>query len=90
MRGPVEISDEAVQARLREARLARLATLDADRLNAEVQRGSQVRGLAADDLVERPPVEQFHGDKLAPALLADVVDGADVGVIQRDAAWASR
>ena len=31
MRGLVEISDEAVQARLREARVARLATVDADR-----------------------------------------------------------
>jgi len=40
----------------------------------------RVRG---DDVLERGAVEKFHGDEGATVFFTDVVDGADVRVIQR-------
>ncbi len=36
----------------------------------------------AEDLVERRPVDQLHDDEAAAFVLADVVEGADVGVVE--------
>ena len=34
-------------------------------------------------MLQRQPLEEFHHEERASVLLADIVDGADVGVIQR-------
>jgi hypothetical protein len=33
-------------------------------------------------MLERDPVEKFHGDKCFAVLFTDIVDGADIGVVQ--------
>ena len=35
-----------------------------------------------DPVLERLAFQQFHGDEVASAVLADLVDGADIGVVQ--------
>ncbi len=40
----------------------------------------RVRG---DEVLERSAVEKFHGDEGAAVVFADVVDGTDVGMVQR-------
>ena len=39
--------------------------------------------LAADRVLERLPLEQLHSDERRAVVLADLVDGADVGVVER-------
>src|ERR1700683_4981893 len=39
--------------------------------------------LAGDAMLERGAFHEFHGNKQLAVLLADLVDGADVGMIQR-------
>ena len=39
-------------------------------------------GLAVDPVFEGFAFEQLHGDEVASAVLADLVDGADIGVVQ--------
>ena len=39
-------------------------------------------GAAIDAVLERLPVEKFHGDERASAIFGNFVDGADVGMIQ--------
>jgi len=34
-------------------------------------------------MLQRYPIQKFHGDECLSILFADVVDRADVGVIQR-------
>jgi hypothetical protein len=34
-------------------------------------------------MLERRAIEKFHGDESLAILLADVVNGADIGVVQR-------
>ena len=34
-------------------------------------------------MLQRRPVEELHDEERAAVLLADIVDGADVGVVQR-------
>ena len=41
------------------------------------------RGLSVDAVLERLAFEVFHGQKGSAVFFADVVDGADVGVVQR-------
>ncbi len=52
-------------------------------LNAGVQQLGDLDGLAVDAMFERLAFEQFHGDERAAVEIADIVDGADVGMIQR-------
>ncbi len=54
-------------------------------LNGEVQGAADRQQgfflvLLPDDLFERKAINEFHDDKVAVAVLADVVDGDDVGV----------
>ena len=50
---------------------------------ASVSSRSMSSGRAADALLQRRPVEELHDEERAAVLLADIVDRADVGVIQR-------
>ena len=43
----------------------------------------EFEGLAGDDVLERDAIEKFHGDEGCAVFFADVVDGADVGMIER-------
>jgi hypothetical protein len=38
--------------------------------------------LTGDEMLQRLPIEEFHGDKGLAVLLANVVDRADIGMIQ--------
>ena len=49
---------------------------------AQFERLIERHGLGVDSMFERAPFEKFHRDKLAAVLLADVVYGADVRMIQ--------
>ena len=46
------------------------------------EQGLGVHGLARDAMLQRHPVQKLHGDKRLAVLLANVVNGADVGMIQ--------
>jgi hypothetical protein len=48
----------------------------------EIKKAIELHGLACDDVFQRGAVEKFHGDEGFAVFLADVVDGADAGVIQ--------
>ena len=50
--------------------------------NGQRKQGLGVHGLAGDTVLQRDPVEKLHGDKRLAVLLANVVNGADVGMIQ--------
>ena len=43
----------------------------------------EFEGAAGDDVLERGAIEKFHGDEGFAGVFADVVDGADVGMVQR-------
>jgi len=51
--------------------------------NGERERGLVIHRLAGDEVLQGHTVEKFHGDEGLSVLLAGVVDGADVGVVQR-------
>jgi len=51
-------------------------------LNGHVEQFVGLDGTARDALPERLAFEQFHGDEGLTFGLVDVVDGADVGMIQ--------
>ena len=46
------------------------------------EQGLGVHGLARDAMLQRHAVQKLHGDEGLAVLLADVVNGADVGMIQ--------
>ena len=50
-------------------------------LNAELQDLFDVERLAADQMLQRLPLKQLHGDKRASFMFVNVVDGADVGMV---------
>src|SRR5579863_6827447 len=39
-------------------------------------------GMAGDAILQHDTIEKLHGDKRLAILLADVINGADVGVVQ--------
>ncbi len=51
-------------------------------LDAEVEDEVDGQRLAVDAVLERLSFEKFHGQKGPALLFADVIDGADVGVVQ--------
>jgi hypothetical protein len=51
-------------------------------LNADIEKLIEIDGTIADQMLERLAVEEFHGDEGAAFGFADVVDGADVGVVE--------
>jgi len=59
-------------------------------LNAERQERLKVQWPKRGHVLQRLAVEKFHGDEGFAILLADVVDGANVGMVQAEAACASR
>ena len=52
-------------------------------LNANLQQLRYFDGLSFDAMLESFALEQFHGDKGTAFELSDVVDSADVGMIER-------
>ena len=50
---------------------------------AERQQQIDLERAPGDAMLQRRPVEELHDEERAAVLLADVVDGADVGVVQR-------
>ena len=52
-------------------------------LDRERQEPIDLERAPGDPMLQRHPVEELHDEERAAALLADVVDGADVGVVQR-------
>jgi hypothetical protein len=51
--------------------------------DGDFQQSFQLEVPARDAVLESFPFQAFHGDESAPILSADVVDGANVGMIQR-------
>src|ERR1700722_5309643 len=51
-------------------------------LDAEFEQAGEIHGFAGDGVLESMAFEQFHGDKRAAFEFADVVNGADVRVVQ--------
>ena len=52
-------------------------------LRGQFQQFFQVEGPSSDAVLERLPFEQLHGDEVPPALMPDLVNRADVGMVQR-------
>ncbi len=52
-------------------------------LNTDLQKFRDVDGLAGDTVLESLAFEQLHGDERAAFEFADIVNRADVGMIQR-------
>ena len=52
------------------------------RLHAQRQQGIQLHGPVLDHMLESFAVQEFHGDERKAVLLANVVDRADVGVVE--------
>ena len=50
--------------------------------DAQREDGLEFHGAPGDQVLERGAVEEFHDEEGASGVLADVVDGADVGMIQ--------
>ena len=50
--------------------------------DGEREQGFVVQRLAADQMLEGHAIEKLHGDEGLVAVLADFVDGADVGMVQ--------
>ena len=51
--------------------------------DGESEQVLDIHGPAGDAVLQRHAIEKFHGDEGLAVLLADVVNGADVGMIQR-------
>ena len=70
--------DVAMDDALRVCRIERVGDFD-----AELDDPIELERVSLDEMFERPPFEQLHHEELLPLVLADVVDRADVRVIQR-------
>ena len=52
-------------------------------VDADFEEAFEFERVRGDEVLERGAVEKFHGDEGAAVVFADVVDGADVGMVQR-------
>ena len=52
-------------------------------LNGDMEETIEFHRLAGDDVLQRCAVQEFHGDERAPGVFANIVNRADVGMIQR-------
>src|ERR1700693_292754 len=52
-------------------------------VDTEIEEQFQIQGAARDAVLQRFAVKTFHGDVGLPIFLANFVNGADVGMIQR-------
>ena len=52
-------------------------------LDAQIEHRFDLQRLASDPVPERLPLQQFHGDEGSPIGLVNLVDRADVRVVQR-------
>ena len=52
-------------------------------LDRQVHKGFGVHRPIRNEMLQRHAIEKFHGDERLPVLLANVVNRADVGMIQR-------
>ena len=52
-------------------------------LNGKIEQRFGLDGLAANTMLQRPPLEEFHGDERHAVLLVDLVDRADARMIER-------
>src|SRR5208282_1698886 len=52
-------------------------------LNRQAEQDFRLHGLSADAMLERLAVQKLHGNERLPVLLADIVNRANVGVIER-------
>ncbi len=59
-------------------RIERICNLD-----GQWQQNFQFERPSRNAVLQSHAIQEFHGDERLPVLLADVVNGADVGVIQR-------
>ena len=50
--------------------------------DGEVEEAIEFHGTASDEVLEGLPFETFHGDEGPSVFFADVVDGADVGMVE--------
>ena len=50
--------------------------------DGERKKSLDLHGTSADPVLERCALEQLHGDEGLSVLIADVMDGADVGMVQ--------
>ena len=69
--------DIAMNDTLRMRRIERVGNLD-----RQVQQRLHFHRSRADAVLQRRAFEQFHGDERLPVLLADVMNSADIGMIQ--------
>ena len=51
-------------------------------LRAEIEQRLEFHRLAVDPLLQRLAFQQLHGDEVASAVLPDLVDSADIRVVQ--------
>jgi hypothetical protein len=58
--------------------IKRISDFDGQRQQRFLRHGATV-----DAMFQRDAFQKFHGDERMPVLFADVVDGADIGMIQR-------
>src|SRR5208337_5014829 len=52
-------------------------------VNGQRQQRFRFQRTAADVMLQRHSIEKFHGNERSTVLLVNVVDGADVGMVQR-------
>ena len=51
-------------------------------VNSKRQQQIGFKGLAGDAVLQHDAIQKLHGDKCFPILLANVINGADVGMVQ--------